>query len=1240
MAAEPSTNNSADVFASTEPQPATDSQHGEPVPPAVNGGSPLPDDISNKRITSVEDQINSADVSVSGGSDTEASRAKDGDKGQARAGTSTKKPATFKAVSVNKTFLASKANPNVSSKTSDKPAAGSSTPPTGSATLSISRPRLVAKSGSGTGTSTPRFSSLSNGGKPAAAPDPSVVWNKNRPTPAPEPKKLTDEELKKYGIHMASRLNEDDTQGQNKWADIDDDDDDWEPEAITWGDGTKTTLPHPDEVSTQAPEPAPDSIKTSAQDKPSSPAPPGVASVTPLPKSGGLPSGKGLVLKSAAQEKPVLVAKPPAPPAPAKSPWATLPPIKKASPGLAESVYPPRGGMKESPFASNVAPPHSRDPMADDYSRTWRDRSSYGNKELFNSRSGRYEPVPDRRPSMRSDSQTRYPALLQRVPPSEHPAEPSPAFQTSRTVQEGPFGRRRGSSNVSGGSGSYLQRIGKAGDGSMPPPPELFGVRRGSLSGSVIESPVSPVAVSVMSQGQSRHQPMHDMASRPSPGTTYAAPHHGNPHAEMINGPAPHQLEDDIEYQKKLMREGVELARKRRQEEEAREEAARRERIQKKLEALGPPPEKKSEMKDVAKDREAKPAPNQHSAAGPPTEKPTAADQKPPSQADSNKDDAVTITRIEKPAFSQKDVASTNVVPPGPTAPGPTARRPSHSQDAESTNVWGSAAPRSDRLASWNSSAPRNVWSSPDNNNGLGNGTFNPIIGRTPAQTVSNSNAPAPIGPPTVAQSSSHNRNQVQSVIGSRATRYSNLGNDIASKWVTAVAENDKKLSAAKMAERVGRDRQLAERGVTAEDAQPAIKDTWRPVHIPGDGTRRVISSTEGKPNTADPWKVSRDDLTRGASSADDSILGGQPTVIGGGGSGSVLPPNGPTTTPQSRPSRFFPARDVRMEIGMAEPLRPSSPSPPPPTMEGHPAYEGDITRPHVSLPKPLPVVKLPPAMAAAQASQSKPVNTWASRAAAREIPRAPLHQGHSARRPSETSHENWQDKINNLLNGGKTSPPKHMGVDPASRHALDHTTTQTSTTVSLPFVTIQHSAGIPQSLTSKPMAEECFEEQEMGSLPQIRLPHKAPEAAWQPAAGIKSMPKRFFVQPTVMEPYYFASEVVGGGNAVRIYFPGMSEPKVATIPFSAARGGRGSHRPSSRHRGGGHGPRGGPGGGGSGNGNGNGNGGNGNSNNKREFSNNYGDSTTSNNSGRGGRGGYRNRGSETWSRYSRDQAA
>ncbi|EHK15830.1 uncharacterized protein TRIVIDRAFT_112662, partial [Trichoderma virens Gv29-8] len=1171
-------------------------------------GSPLPEDIANKRILSVEDQINSADVSVSGGSDTEASRAKDGDKGQGRAGSSAKKPATFKAVSVNKTFLASKANPSVSSKTTDKPATGSSTPPTGSATLSISRPRLVAKSGSGTGTSSPRFSSLANGGKPAAAPDPNAVWNKNRPTPVPEPKKFTDEELKKYGIHMASRLNEDDTQGQNKWADIDDDDDDWAPEAITWGDGTKTTLPHPDETSARAADRTPDVIKSATQDKPSSPAPPGATS-TPVPKSGGLPSGKGLVLKSAAQEKPVLVAKPPAPPAPAKSPWATLPPVAKTSPGAIESSYPPRGALRESSFASNMGPPPPRDMAVDDYSRsTWRDRSSYGNKELFNSRSGRYEPVPDRRPSMRSDSQTRYPALLQRAPPQDHPAEPSAAFQTSRTAQEGPFGRRRGSSNVSGGSGSYLQRLNKGSDGSIPPPPpEFLNIRRGSLTGSVLESPVSPVAGSVMSQGQSRHQPL------PSPGTTYAAPHHGNSHLEHNPAPPSHQLEDDLEYQKKLMREGIESARKRRQEEEAREEAARRERIQKKLEAMGPPPEKKSDAKETSRDHGAKPTPSQQPALSEQTDASTAKAN--PNQTDSGKDDAAAIPHIEKPGLSHKDIPpQANIAPP----PGPTTRRLSHSQDAEPTGAtWGS---RPDRFSSWVAGTPRNVWSSPDNDSGLGNGTFNPHLGRVSGastQPTSTNNAPAPIAPPTTAQPP-HNRNQVPAPIGSRATRYGNLGTELANKWVTAVAENDKRMSAAKLAERTARERQLAERGVSVEDAQPVIKDTWRPVHIPGDGTRRAVSSSEVPSNTTD-----------------DSIAGGQPAVLGNGASSSVLPPNGPTTTPQSRPSRFFPARDVRTETGMVEPIRPSSPSPPPPTMEGHPAYEGDISRPHVSLPKPQPVVKLPPNMVAAQGLQPKASNPWVNRASGREISRAPVPHAYSARRVSETSQENWQDKINTLLNSGKASPPKHMGVDPASRNALDHTTNQHSTTVSLPVVTVQHStaASLPvvtaprsadSSLTliSKPMAEECFEEQEMGSLPRIRLPHKAPEAAWQPASSIKPMPKRFFVQPSVGEPYFFAAEVVGGANAVRIHFPGMSEPRMATFPLSAARGGRGTHRPSSRHRGGGHGPRGG--GGGSGNGNGGG---------KREFSNSYGDAASQSSTGRGSRGGYRGRGSDNWSR-------
>lgn len=158
-----------------------DAQNGQLEQPNINGTFTKQDEFENTHFIITDDQVNSADVSVSGGSDTEVSRAKDGDKCHGRTGSAVKKPATFKAVSVNKTFLASKANPTGAfSKTNERPTAGSSTPPPNSAALSVSRPRLVAKTGNGSRDSGPRFSSNLNGGKPAAAPDGSAVWNKNR----------------------------------------------------------------------------------------------------------------------------------------------------------------------------------------------------------------------------------------------------------------------------------------------------------------------------------------------------------------------------------------------------------------------------------------------------------------------------------------------------------------------------------------------------------------------------------------------------------------------------------------------------------------------------------------------------------------------------------------------------------------------------------------------------------------------------------------------------------------------------------------------------------------------------------------------------------------------------------------------------------------------------------------------------------------------------------------------------
>ena len=136
----------------------------------------------------VEPSVNSAEVSVSGGSDTEASKAETtkaqtDEKGHLRTSSTVKKFASFKPVSVNKTFLAAKgATTTPPSKLGDKGPASSIVASGGPSASTTLRPRLVAKSGSGLRDSTPRASTAANGSKPGAAPDASAVWNKNRRT--------------------------------------------------------------------------------------------------------------------------------------------------------------------------------------------------------------------------------------------------------------------------------------------------------------------------------------------------------------------------------------------------------------------------------------------------------------------------------------------------------------------------------------------------------------------------------------------------------------------------------------------------------------------------------------------------------------------------------------------------------------------------------------------------------------------------------------------------------------------------------------------------------------------------------------------------------------------------------------------------------------------------------------------------------------------------------------------------
>ncbi|KAK3398842.1 hypothetical protein B0T20DRAFT_352453 [Sordaria brevicollis] len=1121
--------------------------------------SPATEEIENKHISDIANEVvTSAEVSVSGGSDNEAAKGSKDDK--PRSSSTVKKPVAFKAINVNQKFLTTKATtPAAPAKVAEKPAATATLSSTsGSLTA---RPRLIAKTGSGS-----VKSATGANGKSGSAPDPNAVWNKNRPAPPPEPKKYTDEELKKYGIHMANRLQPEDTKGQANWADIDDDDEDWAPETITWKDGTKIAIPHTPEITPAPPAPAPaepepvpkpvEAVKESvAAEKPKSPAP-GHASVI---KPGVLGSGKGLILKGAA-EKPTLVAKPPPPPAPVKSPWAQLPKVDKVSPMVVEpppqppSQHAPKWPSRDGPAQYTGFPPAGpKEIAADDFSRgPWRDGPpGGGNRELYNSHSGRYEPVQDRRGSMRPEPQYgRQPAVLQRPAHNDHhgPAEPSAAFQTHRTSdQHVPYGRRRGSSNVSGVSSGFLNRA----KGFEQPlhPPEILNVRRESMTAGS-DGPGSPRNFSPSGlQHGPRHPHPHNQGWPPrvSPAVGHAVPvphHHGPP--DMVGvppvGPPPVQeqvpivTDQEIELQKKLMREKVEAARKRRMEEEEREEAARKERIRLKLQALGPAPESNSAKKAAAKEH---PAPSTTEGA--------------PQAGTTDEHRTSEKAEVKTPTFTQPEKVEQqpNGAPPQQILPD---SEPLENRQPQGTNTQQQQQPlwkqQGRYTATWGSqTSTKNVWGPPTNNRTLGNGTFNPDLGTSPPP-VSNKPGPGPIAPP--------NRNTMGSKTNlfpdgaparlppiappTQSSASSGRMSDSerqakANQWANAARLNDQAFDAMLKERFAEQDRRRAEKGLTVEDVQPTVKDVWRPTKLDENGMRVEAGPRQtvrvGKEN---PWAASQPAQQTQPPAANTMLANAGPA---------------PRTS-----SRFFPSR--QQTIAAAEYERPHSPSPPPPDTQttGHPAFDGDVKHPHVCIPTPRPQVRLPPP---AQAREEIKV----------QHPEAPKPQGPSfswantvaykgeERTPAPAPGSPWQARIDNLLGARKPSHSSQKpapGVDSTSRAAYEHAS-ETSVTVSLTASMIAEA-----SPTTKVMDEDCFEEQEMGSLPTVRIPTELPDMTWMPAPPLppKPLPRKLFPLTTSAEPIRIDSSSNGIGSVIRIAFPGTDRhpPFVTavTIPFSRTR--------------------------------------------------------------------------------------
>jgi hypothetical protein len=1063
----------------------------------------------------------------SGGSDTDISRPGSVDQSKQDAdhvrANSMKKPSTFKSVSVTKNFLAKSAVSTPVARPGEKPASAA---PTSTASLLLARPRLVAKSGSG---NAPRTLGTINGA--GAGPDASKVWNKNQPVPIPPPKQFTDEELKqRYGIHLATRLQADEAGKEAKWADIDDDEDDWAPDTVQWMDGSKSSgavvenEPPPAEEPKQpikVPDTTPDVARPTHVPAANAPK----ATVTGGPKTILKPgahvqptTGKTSLILKGQPEKPMLVAKPTA--AEKKSPWATLPPVEKASPlqvnvpgQQPQQRYSQRESYGYDPMPSLPA----KEIAPDDFNRTWRDDRGT-RPELFNSQSGRYEPVNDmRRGSVRESSYRQHPSVLQRPSHDGGPAEPSSAFQTSRSggdVQS--FGRRRNSSNVSGGPGRRMSFDRRPPD--MPTGPVGIG-RRGSHSVNGADP----------AEQTSSRQPSVAQATSP----TAADAHPASPAAQELPPPNPASPpEDPVEVQKRLMTDKIERARLKKQQEreaEEKEEAERKERLAKRLAAMGPPkakeqahpqPNERSPRKDkvvpaTAQSPPKPPVPTNdgdvaqygmikvHHAQpvkkSPPAgvSKPASAEAVPgvsPADAQANSQtrpspgvsqqsaqpfDNLTREneRDRQTAEQPKNSAAQpeGVIPPGPRSQG---AQPGWQPRPWSSQVWGPP---------------------PTKERALGNGTFGSGYDRSQPRSSQQQlpAQPQPAPTPTVnlnilpnsqppnAAHVVHPQSAPMSTQSGAATRPGPIAPPSAKGWgnfAAIIAQDDQSL--------VVKARQDRERS-NGEKYRPEIRETYKDQL----GQSQIkVHDKSVSPKAISGGGVKKDEVK----------------VVHEGQTPQQMPGQGPPLQQTGpRASRFFPRSTETSHAPATASGKADSP-PPPPETDSHPAFTGSKGQPMVRLPKPSPVVRLPPSALGDAALAEAPVSM-----PQRGTP------GLGAR-PLAMNPE-WQARFNKLLEKPGTSPaqaaqaatsrsavvmapitpskPGSLPIAASSKATLEVRGHAGSATVSLPTVSSRRSFANDRgkdAITRKG-TEVLFEDREFGSLPTVKLSKTRHLAASEP---------------------------------------------------------------------------------------------------------------------------------------------
>jgi hypothetical protein len=1016
---------------------------------------------------------------------------------------------------------------------------------------------------------------------------------------------------------MTSRIEADGESKEAKWADIDDDEDDWAPETIEWADGTKVTLNH---TSNMPLPPGATIVEKASEEEPKEPQSEGPkaqqmsssigpnATVLKLGASAERQQAqKATILQKGPSEKPATSgAKSPAP-VPAKSPWAPLPPVDKISPITINPQIPmpapnrysqvPLGGPPLS-IASISSP--AKEISADDFNRSWRDSQPGQPRELFMPNSGRYEAVSEgRRRGSRNDQNCRAPALLQRPSPSDQhaPAEPSAAFQTSRVSadqERGQWSRRRASSIQSAGSSQFGRRmsLSKVGD-VFQVPADALQQQRGSSQPGVADAVATTRGVHV--------QQNNNLTATPSS----AGPSSQPPDMALIA------------EQKRLMQESARLAVQRRREEEQKEEAARKERIRLKLEQLGPPPDQKvkiQEQKAEATSKTEEPVIQTSSPPKPPIPEASGEPKQygmmkvhhpdnvkkfgPPAE----KSEAIPDMKLQEGEAPAKlepvkgTAASINGIRP---AVGARPERPSSEpqsnllRDEENVQSWKSIPPTSESIPGWSrgthhaNPATSNLWGPPNHDKALGNGTFDQRLTGLSARDLSMRNnsqqswlSGGPVSHDKTSQMPPIPQENLQSVVFSPSPEQRPI---VADSEIEALQPIGKQLPRGLPQEQAS-----SQRWQQTSNVRPVNNGiaAWNNFHAVATREERAEEERFQRDLAANLEEEARIGTRRAPQytfnetwkKVDISDQAGDRQVTSV--SKASINPSFPTSHPYGAPgygvhgeramnglpvrgSRFFPI-EARRAVTYSHPEVSRSPSPPPAEELGslHPAYDGDTKRPVISFPIPKAVVKLPnPHKPSPLPTPPAPPRTFAAAAAAQPPPPQPPIRTIS--QPLVNTLD-WQHRFNDLF--GRKSPPKKqvLAVASSSREPLDVIPFNVSAAVSLPpnDVDRYEDAG---KVTSRDVEEEedLFEDREAASVPLVQIPRDVPESMLHPASVQQLRPKgRYFISE--IDPISISSFDGSDDNnrgykskdiILIVHLPGSTKPMKKTM---ARRGGNG----------------------------------------------------------------------------------